>query len=190
MQPSRTVAVVLAAGLSTRFPGDKLLHPLAGKPLAAHIADTLVGMTLEQRLAICPEGNAGRARIFAERDFGIIVNSSPARGLASSLALGARRAIELGADGMLVCLADMPYVSANFLQRLIGLVGFSAETAIAASLSGEVKSPPAAFAASALPQLLRLEGDKGARDLLRNAGGLAAPDGMLADFDTSADFGE
>jgi molybdenum cofactor cytidylyltransferase len=188
MHPSRTVAVVLAAGLSTRFGGDKLLHPLAGKPLAAYIADTLAGMALAQRLAVCPEGNAGRAAIFAERDFDIVLNTSPRRGLASSLALGARRALDLGADGMLVCLADMPYVSAEFLQRLVSLVDSSAGTAIAASLSGGVKSPPAAFAASALPELLALEGDKGAHELLKNARDLAAPEGMLADFDTRADF--
>ncbi|MFL5507265.1 MAG: NTP transferase domain-containing protein, partial [Gemmatimonadales bacterium] len=35
------VAVLLAAGRATRFGGEKLLAPLAGRPLAGHIADTL-----------------------------------------------------------------------------------------------------------------------------------------------------
>ena len=40
--------------------------------------------------------------------------------MGTSLALGARRAIALDADAMLVCLADMPYVTRAHIALMIG----------------------------------------------------------------------
>ena len=112
--PRRVVAVVLAAGRSERFGGDKLMHLLNGRPLGEHIARTLADIRLAARIAICPAGSP-RQSLFG--DFEIIENPPPEQGMGTSLALGARRAIALDADAMLVCLADMPYVTAQHLRR-------------------------------------------------------------------------
>ena len=100
--PEPIAAVVLAAGLSTRFGGDKLLYPYAGKPLAAHIADTLAGMPLDWRIAIVPPAPSPREALFRERGFELVANPDPQQGMGASLALGAQRATELGAAALLV----------------------------------------------------------------------------------------
>lgn len=181
-----TAAVVLAAGLSTRFAGDKLVHPYRGRPLAAHIADTLLNVPVDFRLAVCPAGNAGRQEIFRQRGFEIVENDNPGVGLSSSLIAGTRRVLELGAGTMLVCLADMPHVSSGHLMALLAEVGAGA--AIAASQNGETRSPPAAFGRASLEQLLTLEGDSGARALLAGARAVPMPPALAADFDTREDF--
>jgi molybdenum cofactor cytidylyltransferase len=180
------VAVVLAAGLSQRFGTDKLVYPFNGKPLASHIADTLAAMPLGQRLAICPPGHPERRALFAARGFSIAENRDAARGLASSLALAAQCAIDLKADAMLVCLADMPNVTA---AHLLALCAASAGNDIVATQSAGTRSPPAIFARSMLPLLLVLTGDEGARRLLRTAATVEASPDLVRDIDAQADLG-
>lgn len=178
------VAAVLAAGSSSRFPGDKLLHPLAGKPLAAHIADTLAGFDVGYRLAICPSTPPDRADLFASRGFETIVNPAPERGMASSLAVAAERATQLGVSRLLICLADMPYVTGEHLAALLNLTG---EAPSATRIAGH-GGPPAAFPSRLFSALAGLSGDKGAREMLAHARLLDAPPDLTKDFDTLADF--
>lgn len=183
--PDRIAAVVLAAGLATRFGSDKLLHPYSGKPLAAHIADTLVALPLGWRLAIVPPAPSARRQLFEDRGFELVANSDPTRGMGSSLALGARRALELGAEILLVCLADMPHVSAEHLGRLLAAGGTDV---VATGFDGS-RGPPVAFPRRLFPDLVALSGDHGARHLLANASLVVAPPGLTRDFDVPGDFG-
>lgn len=181
--PRRVVAIVLAAGLSSRFPGDKLLHPFQGKPLAEHIAMTLTHLPIGVRLAICPTGSAPRRDLFLRHRFEIVDNADPSRGMSSSLALGAERAIELNADAMLVCLADMPMIPVKHLEALLAV-----DADVVATEANGTRSPPVVFAHAVLPQLLALTGDQGPRHLLKSAAVVQADPALLRDFDRPNDF--
>ena len=183
--PDRIVAVVLAAGAATRFGADKLLHPFEGKALAAHIADTLSGMPFAHRFAIVPAGNDRRAELFTNRRFDTIANSDPSEGLSSSLALGAGMAAALGAEAMLLALADMPFVTRAHISLLIGAAG---DRAVATQHMG-VRSPPAIFPSSMYADLMALTGDRGAKPLLEAAVTLEADAALVRDIDTMADIG-
>jgi CTP:molybdopterin cytidylyltransferase MocA len=64
-----------------RFGSDRLLHPVNGKPLAAHIAATVAAVGIEHRLATGPV-NEDRKRLFAAHAFAIIENADPGQGMA------------------------------------------------------------------------------------------------------------
>jgi molybdenum cofactor cytidylyltransferase len=183
--PAEIVAVVLAAGRSIRFGGDKLLQPWRGKPLAAHIASTVSALPVTYRIAICPAGEESRAAIFSREAFEIVANDDPAAGMGHSLALGARRAMALDASAMLLCLADMPGVTRDHLQRLIN-AGATAD-AVVTEAAG-TRTPPAIFSRTLLPQLAAFTGDKGARDLIRDAALVIASPEIVRDFDRPGDF--
>ena len=52
LRPETTALVLLAAGQSRRFGGDKLGAPLLGKPLALHAADALAAIPFATRIAV------------------------------------------------------------------------------------------------------------------------------------------
>jgi molybdenum cofactor cytidylyltransferase len=179
----RVAAVVLAAGLSTRFPGDKLLHPFMGKPLAEHIALTLVQVPVVARIAVCPPDNPARGDLFLRRGFEVAVNTDPGRGMGTSLAVAAERASALDLDAMLVCLADMPLVTREHLEALLAL-----DADVVATEAAGVRSPPIVFARAVFPDLLKLTGDTGPRHLLTSAALVEADPEIVRDFDTPEDF--
>lgn len=179
--PRRVVALVLAAGRAKRFGSDKLRHPLNGRPLGEHIAVTLAELPLAARLAVCP---AARGDLFAPHGFEVIDNPHPEQGMGVSLALGAARAIALDADALLVCLADMPFVTVAHLDALLAI-----RMPVVATTCDGTRSPPAVFARELLHELASLAGDQGARHLLKSAATVAAPADLVRDFDTPDDLG-
>lgn len=178
-------ALVLAAGQSRRFEGDKLLHPLRGKPLAAHIADTIAALPFGCRIAVCPQDNAERAEIFASRGFQVVANPTQDEGLGHSLALGVAAAGGLEKPLLAVFLADMPFISAAHIETLLKAAE-GGETI--ASETGGVRHPPAVFPANTFDILKSLQGDRGAQALLREARSVPCPPPMAADFDKRSDF--
>jgi molybdenum cofactor cytidylyltransferase len=182
--PERIAAVVLAAGFSSRFGADKVMHPLGGKPLGAHIADTLAAIPFAHRFAVVPTGNEPRAQIFSSRGFDLLQNADPGQGLSSSLALGAGMAAALGASALLLCLADMPFVTRAHLSLLIGTAGDQP----VATVHAGVRSPPAIFPSAMFAELMALTGDRGARPLLEAAATIEADAAMVRDIDSMADL--
>jgi molybdenum cofactor cytidylyltransferase len=181
-----SVVVLLAAGLSRRYGAvGKLVADFRGKPLARHAAETIGALPFSRRIAVCRTGDDDLAGLLDGLGFEVVRNPDTARGQASSLALGVEAAGE--PEALVVCLADMPLIAAGHLRTLVERVTPGGIVTSVASLSGP-PTPPAAFSREVLPELLRIEGDKGARHLLQIAERVVAPEGSLADFDTPEDF--
>lgn len=188
-KPPLIAAVVLAAGLSRRFgPGDKLAQIVEGKPLALHIAETLASMDFATRIAVCSTRSGTLPDALADLGFEIVVNPSPEAGQGSSLALAIKSALAAKANGALVTLADMPFVSRRHLDAMIARWHLDLES-IVASVAIPYFGPPALFPSSRFAELTALSGDRGARHLLANATLIPAGPDELRDFDVPADFG-
>ncbi len=174
---SNVTLVLLAAGRSQRFGGAKLNAPLNGKPMGLHAAETLAGFGFAARLAVV--GRAGPD--FAALGYEIMANPAPEQGQASSLRLGVG-AVQTSA--CMIVLADMPFVTSAHIQAL--LEGFDGDR-IASSSDGRTL-PPALFGAQHFAALMALEGDHGARALLRGAPCIAGDAKCLADIDHPDDL--
>jgi molybdenum cofactor cytidylyltransferase len=105
----------------------------------------------------------------------VVTNPDPARGMGSSLARGLEAT---DADAVMVLLADMPRVDADLTSRVVDLYR-SGAARVAAPLVGERTGHPAILRADLFPALARLEGDRGARDIVeQNADRTALLDGV------------
>ncbi len=113
----------LAAGLGRRFGGDKLLHPIQGKPLFCYSLDQCLGSRLTdiRVLTGAPPSRLQdeiKKRYHGETRIKLVTNHDPARGMASSLRAGIR-AVRGSCDGIMVLLADMPRVTAGIMDTLV-----------------------------------------------------------------------
>ncbi len=177
--------VLLAAGRSRRFgDGDKLAHPLGGTPLALHVVEALAPMPFGARIAVVCDTKVD----FAARGFSVVRNAAPEAGQARSLALGVAAARAAGAEAVLVALADMPRVTRHHVLRMLDEARGSG--ALLASSEGDAPRPPALFGRDHFDALEALEGDRGARDLIRRGRLLLAPPGTLIDVDTPEDLAQ
>jgi molybdenum cofactor cytidylyltransferase len=185
------VLIVLAAGLSRRHEeGDKLLRPLSHKPLAEYCADTLAAIPFMKRFVVVPSEKGSLARLFQKHDFRLVCNDSPERGLGYSLSLGVQEVLKTEQpEAIMICLADMPYITAEVISRLVDGLNSGASASVCSS-DGHI-TPPAVFRKAHFCSMTRLDGDEGAKKLLgqiRDACEVEIAPQLLADFDTSHDF--
>lgn len=177
--------IILAAGRSERFGGDdKLLAPLNGKPLAAHVADIAAGLPAHSTVAVIPPGNEARADLFARNGIEPIMNTSVDDGQGVSLANGIAHFETLPVEGALILLADMPFVTASHVGALVNAIG---EADAAASRSNGVLHPPVLFSRRVFARLRGLEGDGAGKATLKdleNVVPVDMPPDEAADIDT------
>ena len=98
-----------------------------------------------------------------------ITNPNWEKGLSSSIVAGVSylESAKKIPESVLVMLADQPYVDNQYLEALIACHNKNPEHIVASSYRG-VKGVPALFPKQYYQELLKLEGDKGAKAFLNN----------------------
>ena len=185
IEAERVALILLAAGRSRRFnDGDKLAESFLDKPLAFHVVTALEAIPFLARIAVVSDTTLD----FAEKGYRVVENPDPSLGQARSLCHGVNLAEELGAEAVLVALADMPRVTAAHIQRLFD--AYDGADAVVASSDGTQPMPPGLFGKDRFAELLALDGDQGARDLIRGGRHVITSPAELVDVDTQEDLHE
>jgi CTP:molybdopterin cytidylyltransferase MocA len=185
------LGVVLAAGGSTRMGRPKQLAELDGRPLLAHVLRALDNAPVD-RVVVALGGAAGE--VLEHVDLGRaepLVVEGWAAGMGHVLASTLAQAGDDWA-AVVVLLGDQPLVPAGAVTRVVEAWRAGAGPVVTATYGGR-PGHPRLFDRRLLPDLLRLTGDTGARDLLA-----AHPDrvhrvevgdlGSDADVDVEADL--
>ena len=108
------------------------------------------------------------------------------KGQAHSLQCGLRAAVEMGPEGVMILLADQPLLQVEIINDLVLRylkVNQKDVTFLAASFQG-IPRPPIIFSPKVVPDLLKLKGDEGARQLLKEN----KLTGILVDYENAWDF--
>lgn len=182
-------ALLLAAGRSTRF-GDanKLTADLDGAPMVRRTAENILASRARPVIAVTGhQDNAVRAAL-AGLDIRAIHNPDFAQGLSTSLKAGLA-ALPADIDGVIVCLGDMPAVTADHIDRLIAAFEPKEGRAIIVPVHQGKRGNPVLFAASFIAEMRDAAGDTGARHIIgRYADAVAEVDigseAIFLDIDT------
>ncbi len=188
---SRTAIVMLASGLSRRYGRkDKMLAELGGRPLIEHAAGVVAGVNALVRVAVCPADRKEIGERLIDR-FVIAVNKKPKMGLGHSIAVGVQVALQFKPDAVLLVMGDMPFVEEWLLRDLVSGLGVGGAEVVHAGASDGVR-PPTAFGAVCFGALAKLDGDDGARQVVKSGAfkvtAIAAPLPLLVDVDTKNDI--
>ena len=176
---------ILAAGSSQRFgTQDKLAALLQGKMLGLHAAEALAKCAFDTRIVIASSIDHPCAQDWGRLGYNVVVNEKAADGQSTSVRLAARAALDCGARGLCICLADMPFVTAAYFEKLAAMFEEKSASEPVASSARHKISPPAIFPASSLNMLTKISGDQGALQMLEKATVVQAPVALLQDIDT------
>ena len=115
---TRTVAVVMAAGLGTRMRSDtpKLLHPLAGRPMLAYVLDAAAAVSDWQPIVVHSPATAAVTEALEGRAT-FAVQDEP-RGTGDAVRAAMPHLPE-EADEIIVTNGDVPLLTADLLRELV-----------------------------------------------------------------------
>ncbi len=184
----KIAALILAAGSSSRMGTNKMLADLSGKPMIARTAAAVAAAKVTSLTVVTGNEADNVKAALAGIDATFVHNPSFKDGLSTSVKAGIA-ALPKDVDGVIVCLGDMPLVSTNDLDRLIGAFNPLEGRAIVVPVHDGARGNPVLWSAQFFAEMAKLSGDVGARALLHeHADQVAevpvADDGVLFDVDT------
>ena len=198
MKKEGLIAIFLAAGKSSRMGVNKLSLPLSTYSVGSSALKTALLSSLDQVLVITKEEDSLNWMNpsffhppYSSRWTHIVCDDAE-KGQAHSLQRGFQAALSMDPRGIMVLLADQPYLSEVTIEKVIRAYVQSATPVdfVAARYDG-ISSPPVIFSPRVLPSLMTLKGDIGARKLLQKLKGrfvdCSNPRDFL-DIDTREDY--
>lgn len=161
-------AIVLAAGLSRRMRQPKQFLSLHGKPLFRYAVETAVHSELDPVIVVSGAHTERVKKNIRDLPVNVIHNPNFAKGMSSSLKTGVK-AIQDKVSAAFVFLADQPFVPVSVVNRLREAYVFSKSKNIKVVRPRYASTPghPVLFAKQIFPELLNIEGDRGAQDVIR-----------------------
>lgn len=190
-----TRGVLLAAGRGERFAAHaagqhKLLAGLPdGTPVVLRALERLQAAVGPAVLAVVRADDEVLAELLRAHGASVLPSRDSERGMGASLAAAAR--VLPDGSALLVALADMPAIAPATYRAVLDAL--HAGAAIVQPRCNGLPGHPVGFAARWLPALRLLDGDTGARPLMRahaaEVTGLTVEDpGCLLDIDTPQDL--
>jgi molybdenum cofactor cytidylyltransferase len=163
-------AIILAAGRSTRMGGpNKLLAELGGKPLVRLVTEQALASKAHDVIVVTGHQAELVEKALAGLDVKFVRNPDFAEGLASSVKAGVA-AVPDDADGAVICLGDMPMISAQLIDHLIEAFAPDRGNLIAVPVSDGRRGNPVLWSRRFFNELMSLDGDIGARHLIARHG--------------------
>lgn len=184
--------VVLAAGSSARLGVPKQSLKFAGETLLRRAVRTAISSGCRP-VVVTLGANAEDLRGEIERfEIEIVENKNWEIGMSSSIRCGLEKllAMKPQAEGVIIIVCDQPFVSVEILTQLVENHQASGAPIVVCAYK-ETVGVPAFFSREFFPHLLALEGDAGAKKIIKKFSAqvstVAFPDGAF-DVDTAEDY--
>ncbi|MBX7201372.1 MAG: NTP transferase domain-containing protein, partial [Rhodospirillaceae bacterium] len=162
----RIAIVLLAAGQSRRMgPHNKLVMPLAGKPLVRRMVETILAARPAQVVVVTGHEPAVVAAAVAGLPVAVVHNPRYREGLSTSLQAGLA-AVAPDMEGAMICLADMPSLTPDHVAKLMAGFDPAGGKAIGVPTHNGKRGNPVLWARELFVQMREIAGDVGAKALI------------------------
>lgn len=165
---SNTAAVILAAGASSRLGQPKQLLQLAGETLLARSVRLAREAGANPVVVVVGHQAARMHEALASAGAIIVINEEWASGMASSIRAGVEAAEQFAPGNLLLMVCDQPRLEAEHLRALLRAHQNEQQPATASRYAAGMLGVPAVFSRAMFAALKRLDGDRGARQLLQS----------------------
>lgn len=167
---SKPLAVILAAGASSRFGSNKLLHLMDdGRALICHSLAAYMDAGCQVACVIRPDNSPdykSLSSLLGDLSVTVVECNNADQGMSVSIAAAAAYA-EQQAQPLLLGLADMPFLKSKTIKQLLQAKDILKPEILYPSFQGK-QGHPVFFSKQQLAALGQLSGDKGAKILLQS----------------------
>jgi molybdenum cofactor cytidylyltransferase len=185
----RIAAIVLAAGQSRRMGTlNKLTIDIDGKPMVRRVVEAVTASSAKPVIVVTGHQREHVEAALAGLSAETVFNPDYADGLSTSLKRGLT-SLAAKVDGAIICLGDMPLVSAYDLDRLVAAFNPVEGRAIVVPTRHGKRGNPVVIGKAYFTELAEIGGDIGAREVIAAHPEQVAEvemegDGVLTDIDT------
>jgi molybdenum cofactor cytidylyltransferase len=162
MNSESVALIVLAAGESSRFRGEKLLTDFRGKPLLQWPLDNFESVVAQDKILVLKPGF--EIEKFKTGTFRTVFNENYSSGISTSIIRGMEECPQ-SIEGIVLSLADMPLITGEDIESLLHSVR-SEDEMVSFVFQGK-KGFPTFISKKLFPELSRISGDKGAYQLVK-----------------------
>ena len=111
--------ILLAAGSSSRMGVPKQLLDFHGIPLLRHVAEVARAAACGPVVVVLGSREQEMRSVLSDLDVEIEVNERWAEGMGTSIQTGVKKLADRQIDGVILALADQPFVTPELLRRLV-----------------------------------------------------------------------
>lgn len=158
--------ILLAAGSSRRFGGNKLTYSIDGKPMICYILNILGRLKEKygwELTVVTREGPAAQLALSAGAK--IIINPISEQGISTSIH-AALESLEGAPCPAVFFVADQPYITYETIEGF--LTAYSASgMGLGCVAHGDALGNPAVFAPEYFQELMDIRGDKGGKSVIK-----------------------
>lgn len=161
----RVAAIVLAAGTSSRMPGqNKLTLPLGGRTVLEQTVASACGSRAAEVVVVLGYQAAELKDNLRSYPVRLAFNPRFQEGQSTSVLAGLR-AVSPGADAAVFLLGDQPLVTPEVIDALIDAYALHGNPVVAPTFRGQMGNP-VLFGRGLFPELFEISGDRGGRPVL------------------------
>ncbi len=192
---SRVSAILLAAGRSRRMGADnKLLLPIDGEPVVRRVARRLLDSGFEEIVVVLGHEADLVSGALDGLAIRAVVNPAWRDGQMTSVHAGLA-ALSAAVDGIMICLADQPFLEAEDYRVLAGAFARAGDKSVDVPTHGGRRGNPIVLAAAHRDEILARGANFGCKRFIARNPDLVATvelgsDAYVRDIDTRADYRE
>jgi len=184
-------AILLAAGESKRMGALKQLMPLGKSTLLEQAIDNLLNSSVDETIVVVGHKAEEITRAIASRPVKIVLNPDYQHGMSTSIIAGLKQ-VDPKSQAVMLSLGDQPLVESGTINQLIDAFK-SHDKGIAVPTHRGRRGNPVIFAIKYKAELLKLKGDIGGREIIKNHPDdvLEVPvdsESVISDIDTRDDY--
>ncbi|MBB6002973.1 NTP transferase domain-containing protein [Arcicella rosea] len=187
-------SLILAAGSSSRLGSPKQLVEYKGEILVSKITQLALAITDNVLIVLGANENIIQPKLTElvqenQQKLKVIVNTDWNEGIGNSISFGVKQLFDTS-DAILILLCDQPFVGSLLLQKMMQAFANTEYSIIACKYANQL-GVPILFGKKYFLELMSLNGDLGAKVLLKQYGGsvmsIDFPEGIY-DIDTQEDL--
>ena len=154
--------ILLAAGNSKRFNGNKLLAIYKNKPIYMYIVEKVVNLKINKIICVTQYEEIKEALL--NTNINVVMNNNSNLGISSSIKIGIN--FDKNADGYMFMVCDQPFISIQTLNSVIDNF-IKGDKGLVCVGCGNNKGNPVIFSKKYINELLSLEGDNGGKVIIK-----------------------